>query len=82
MNEIEKLIEYRMKQAGYKLSFESISNSGKYRKRRYKNMNEIEKLIEYRMKQAEETISEAEKMVKENNNRVLTYERLLHFQKW
>jgi len=45
-------------------------------------MNEIEKLIEYRMKQAEETISEAEKMVKENNNRVLTYERLLHFQKW
>jgi len=28
-------------------------------------MNEIEKLIEYRMKQAEETISEAEKMVKE-----------------
>jgi len=45
-------------------------------------MNEIEKLIEYRMKQAEETISEAEKMVKENNNRVLTYERLLYFQKW
>jgi len=42
-------------------------------------MNDIEKLIEYRMKQAEETISEAERMVKESNNRVLTYERLLYF---
>jgi hypothetical protein len=61
------------------LLIESISNSEKYRKRRYKNMNEIEKLIEYNMKQAEETISEAEKIVKESNNRVLTYERLLHF---